>query len=86
MIYIDENSVLYTDYPFAALGDTPCQAAPIREVSLISYDGDKYAEISVEGIKQWVKLAYLYLEKGRCGEVYHVLPIMIHPSLLDNCV
>lgn len=84
MNYVDENTTLYTDYPFTALGDIPYQEAPIREVSIISYDGDKYAEISVEGVKQWVKLGYLYTERGRCGEVSCVTHNMIHLSLINK--
>jgi len=37
----------WTDYPFVALGDAPGQKAPIRLVTLISYDGDKYAKVKV---------------------------------------
>jgi hypothetical protein len=59
----------WTDYPFTELGDTPHQRAPIREVRVISYDGNKYCNVEVAGIQSSVKLGYLYTEPGRCGEV-----------------
>lgn len=59
----------FTDYPFVALGDKPGQYAPIREVEVISYDGDKYAKIMVGGVIEEIKAGYIYAEYGRCGEV-----------------
>lgn len=50
----------YTDCPFTLLGDTPNQEAPIREVEVVGYDGDKYCTILVGGIKTEVKRCYLY--------------------------
>lgn len=50
----------YTDYPFTLLGDTPNQEAPIREVEVVGYDGDKYCTILVDGITTEVKSGYLY--------------------------
>lgn len=60
---------LYTDYPFTALGDTPYEIAPIREVEVLSFDGNKYCDIIVEGIKDSIKAGYIYTKPGRCGEV-----------------
>ena len=37
----------YTDYPIAELGDKPRAMAKIRPVRLLSYDGNKYAEVEV---------------------------------------
>lgn len=51
---------LYTDYPFTELGDTPGQSAPIREVRVLSYDGDKYCRVLVDGHKLEVKAGYIY--------------------------
>ncbi len=50
----------WTDYPFIELGDESGKKAPIREVEVISYDGDKYCEIEVEGVRTEVKSGYLY--------------------------
>ena len=50
----------YTDYPFVELGDEPYKPAPIREVEILSYDGDKYCKILVEGVGTEVKSGYLY--------------------------
>lgn len=59
----------YTDYPFTELGDIPHQEAPVREVTVIGYDQNKYADIVVWGVKTSVKEGYLYATEGRYGEV-----------------
>lgn len=61
--------VLYTDYPFVELGDTPGQIAPIRKVLPLNYDGDKYCDVFVEGIYSTIKAGYIYTKYGRSGEV-----------------
>lgn len=58
----------YTDYPFRILGDIPGINGPIREVEIISYDGDKYCRIIVEGLETEIKSGYLYKNKGVYGE------------------
>jgi hypothetical protein len=63
----------FTDYPFEFLGDEPRQLAPIREVTVLSYDGDKYAEIEVDGHRTSVKAGYLYVTPGRLGEVEAII-------------
>ena len=60
---------LYTDYPFKELGDIEYQEAPIREIKAISYDGNKYVRIVVDGIESEIKSGYIYTSKGRCGDV-----------------
>ena len=57
----------YTDYPITELGDAPGKPAPIRQVHVRSYDGRKYCDIDVDGVRKMVKLGYLYTEPG--GEV-----------------
>lgn len=59
----------YTDYPITELGDTSGKIAPIRECSLISYDGNKYVDIRVEGVEKNIKRSYVYTQHGRCGDV-----------------
>ncbi len=59
----------YTDYPFDFLGDVISVEAVIRECDVISYDGDKYCKIIVEGIETEIKSGYLYSKCGRFGEV-----------------
>lgn len=59
----------WTDYPFVELGDTPHQKAPIREVEVLGYDGDRYCDIIVEDIQLSVKRGYLYQRYGRYGDV-----------------
>lgn len=50
----------YTDYPFTLLGDEAFKKAPMREVTVLYYDNDKYCDVAVEGIVQSVKAGYLY--------------------------
>jgi len=59
----------WTDYPIVELGDVPNTDAPIRECEVIGFDGDKYADVIVGGVKTSFKAGYLYKEQGRCGEV-----------------
>ena len=61
--------ILYTDYPFVELGDTPGEIAPVRKVMPLEYDGDKYCKVLVDGVKSEVKAGYIYTERGRCGDV-----------------
>ena len=58
----------WTDYPFAELGDTPGHEAPVREVVVLSYDGDKYFRIVVDGVETEVKAGYIYSEPRRFGD------------------
>ena len=67
----------WTDYPFVELGDIAGQKAPIREVVVLDYDGNKYCTVIVEGIESSVKSGYLYVVPGRCGEV----PCLTHRML-----
>jgi hypothetical protein len=58
----------WTDSPITALGDkldTPYPGAPIREVRAVSYDGDEYVTVDVEGVTAEVKADYLYLFPAR---------------------
>jgi hypothetical protein len=59
----------FTDYPFTELGDTSGQLAPVRQVTVKGWDGDKYVTIEVEGKITTVKYGYLYSTPGRCGDV-----------------
>lgn len=59
----------YTDYPIIELGDEPEKRSPIRECDVISYDGNKYATVIIEGIETQIKEFYLYQKPGRCGSV-----------------
>lgn len=68
----------WTDYPFTWLGDTAGQAAPVRKVKVLSYDGNKYCRITVCGGEAEIKAGYLYQRAGRCGEV----PVITHRRLL----
>ena len=55
----------YTDYPFACLGDEPRRAAPVREIAVISCDGNK-CDVRVKGArgiyKESVKITYIYTD------------------------
>lgn len=62
-----EEMKAYTDYP---LYPSECgKKAPVREVTPISYDGDKYVTVEYEGEIFEFKSGYLYSEEGRFDEV-----------------
>lgn len=66
----------WTDYSFAELGDVPYQPAPVRHVTVVGYDGDKYAKVKVvEGDKEIVtkvKSGYLYTRPVRYNQAIFV--------------
>jgi len=62
----------YTDYPFEFLGDQPYMIAPIREIKIISYDGDKYCHIEVEGHETEIKVGYIYEQYGYFGDTSQI--------------
>lgn len=66
--------IAWTDYPITELGDIPGQIAPIRQVIVLSYDGDKYCQITVFGVESPVdvKAGYLYTRRARAGEGHHL--------------
>jgi hypothetical protein len=49
-----------TDYPISQLGDKPNQEAPWRQVKVLSYDGNKYCTVEIEGCVLEIKAGYLY--------------------------
>ena len=58
----------WTDYPFVKLGDTPGKSAPLREVEIVDYDGDKYVTCSVIGTQtnyEVIKRFYVYSVKRK---------------------
>lgn len=59
----------WTDYPFTRLGDTAGKKAPVREIEVLSYDGNKYCRIKVCGEEDSIKAGYIYPREGRLGEV-----------------
>ena len=66
-----KNITAWTDYPLRHFGDLPNKRAPIRHIRVHSYDGDKYATISVIGHEVEffsVKWGYIYGNCARLGE------------------
>ena len=59
----------WTDYPFAHLQDEAGKKAPVREIEVLSYDGDKYCRVRVCGHEDEIKAGYIYQLEGRFGEV-----------------
>jgi hypothetical protein len=55
----------YTDYPFYELGDEAGKRAPVREIKVIGWYGDKYVDITVEGVKCDIKAGYIYVQRKR---------------------
>jgi hypothetical protein len=60
----------WTDYPFLDT-DAKGQPAPIREVTVIAFDGDKYADVQYQGQTYNFKAGYLYKEPARSREDKH---------------
>ncbi len=80
----------FTDYPIIEIGDTPNEIALIREVEILSYDGNKYCLVFVQGVLTTIKSGYLYWEFGRTGETLCLmhddlkkLPLTKDMTLLD---
>jgi len=65
----------YTDYPFIELGDKPNKEAPIRKVMPLSYDGNKYVKVLVDGVRSEIKAGYIYKKASRLGDVPHFDPV-----------
>lgn len=61
--------IAFTDYPIVELGDVPGKAAAVREVRVLSFDGNKYCYVDVCGVRKEIKAGYLYKSPGRFGEV-----------------
>ena len=59
----------YTDMPIRELGDFSGKPAPVREVEVVSYDGNKYCHVRIQKLDLEIKAGYLYTQPGRCGEV-----------------
>ena len=61
----------WTDYPITELGDISGELAPIREVNVLTYDGNKYCKVEIAGCNdpQEIKSGYLYQRPGRVQEV-----------------
>lgn len=61
VITLTPGTTWWTGYPFAELGDPPRQRAPIREVVLLEWSGDKYARVRLpDGHEAEVKAGYLF--------------------------
>ena len=63
----------YTDAPILGI-DKNGELAPIREVKIIAYDGDKYCKIEFTDSRNRltrtdIKSGYIYKRYGRIGEV-----------------
>jgi len=50
----------WTDYPFEELRDIAGKKAPMRQVTVLSYDGDKYCKVFCNALVLEVKAGYLY--------------------------
>lgn len=74
----------WTDYPFTWLGDTEGQEAPVREIEVLSFDGDKYCQINVCGEEDEIKAGYIYQREGRYGAVPQITRSQL-ALLTDNC-
>ena len=52
--------IAYTDYPIPEFGDKFYTKAPMRECYVLSYDGENYCEVIVDGMKEVIKSSKIY--------------------------
>lgn len=57
--------IAYTDYPVPELGDKFYTKAPMRECYVLSYDGENYCEVIVDGRKEVIKSSKIYATPSR---------------------
>ena len=57
--------IAYTDYPIPELGDKFYTKAPMRECYVLSYDGENYCEVIVDGRKEVIKSSKIYATPSR---------------------
>ena len=75
----------WTDYPMYWLSDEVDKPAPIRQVEVLSYDGDKRCMIEIMGRRAEIKSGYLYQAPGRIGEVPALTPQMLATLPRTTC-
>lgn len=68
----------WTDYPIVELGDIVGEPAPVRECNVLSWDGDKYCDVEVAGVRTQFKAGYIYQREGRYGEVPRISNRQLH--------
>ena len=73
----------YTDYPILELGDISGEEAPIREVTIVYYDGDKRCRVIIEGVEEEIKTGYLYKAPVRAEEAYEK-DLIINTQYIKN--
>jgi len=56
----------WTNYPFVELGDTSRLLGPMRKCEVLTYDGDKYCEILIEGYVVSAKRGYIFPSTDDC--------------------
>ena len=69
----------WTDYPFTQLQDEAGKNAPVREIEVLSYDGDKYCRVRVCGHEDEIKAGYIYQR----DVLYDAAPPHIHALLVN---
>lgn len=62
----------WTDYPILELGDISGQPAPYRGVTVLCYDGDRYARVKIRGTEICIdiKTGYLYSNPGKTRKIH----------------
>ena len=61
----EEKMIAYTEYPISELGDKFYTKAPMRECYVLSYDGQNYCEVIVDGRKEVIKSSKIYVTPSR---------------------
>ena len=81
--YFDYPSfIAYTDYPIIELGDLPGKPAPVREITVLGYDQDRYCTISVGGVIDSIKSGYIYTLPLKYKEAYDSNSVITHSYLV----
>lgn len=59
----------WTDYQFQWLENKAGEISTVREIEVISYEGEEYCKIKVGGKFDTIRCNFIYQKPGRFGEV-----------------
>lgn len=79
-----KTMTMYTDYPFAFLGDFSGKPSPVRKVKVVAYDGNKYLTVIVDGVLTEVKRGYVYYRRERHQSM--ILNKKTGFKVISNCI
>jgi len=74
----------YVSQAFAELGDHVDRAAPIREVTIVGYDGGRYADVIVCGQPAKCEFRRIAVRGGQTGHATHATPKPKSPAMVKR--